>query len=235
MYKINRKNIKKERNFYLTFLMAGIMFMTVFGIMTYKRLEKKNEMDSQVMGKVIDVIEKTNDEDSTLYSPIIEYEVKSVKYTCTSSVSTGIKAMIGKTYTVYYDSQNPSYSISAFEDNGIITLLIWVLIPGAFIGMGISSIIKYKKKVKGYKYLEENGILIKGLSYQMVPSSMKVNRRRIMQIEIEYKKSNGDTIILHSEGRFDNKVSDEDGEVDLLIDPNNEDNYYIDFNIDAED
>ena len=42
---------------------------------------------------------------------------------------------------------------------------------------------------------------------------------------------NGSVIKLFGDGRFDRKFADEDGLVDAIIDPNNPQNCYLDFNI----
>jgi hypothetical protein len=60
---------------------------------------------------------------------------------------------------------------------------------------------------------------------------MRVNDRVIQKLMVDYKLPNGSIITLQGDPRFDNKVSDSDGLVDIVIDENNTDNYFIDFEI----
>ena len=60
---------------------------------------------------------------------------------------------------------------------------------------------------------------------------MSSNNIPIQRIVVDYTLSNGENVTLYGDARYDNKLCDDDGMVDLLIDENNQDNYYIDFEI----
>lgn len=60
---------------------------------------------------------------------------------------------------------------------------------------------------------------------------MSVNNVKIKRPVIDYMLPTGTVITLTGDARHDRKHWDSDGMVDLLIDENNLDNYYIDFEI----
>ena len=91
--------------------------------------------------------------------------------------------------------------------------------------------IQVEEKNKMYDYLEQHGKLVKGLKYQMQSTGKKINKRPIYMIVAEYELESGSVIKLFGDGRFDRKYADEDGLVDAIIDPDNPQNCYLDFNI----
>ena len=81
------------------------------------------------------------------------------------------------------------------------------------------------------KKLAKTGLLIKRLPYELVPTGTIINGTPIYCIEIQYESKSGKTITLKSEPKYSNILGDEDGTADLLIDPDDFSNYYIDFEI----
>ena len=63
----------------------------------------------------------------------------------------------------------------------------------------------------------------------MVP--VNTNKGELMAIQVEYELPSGEIIKLTGNPRYDRKTHDADGFADLLIDINNIENCYIDFNI----
>ena len=84
------------------------------------------------------------------------------------------------------------------------------------------------KESKEMKYLAKNGKLIKGLPYQLESTNTTVNGHRLMKIIASYTDSNGLTKEYKSRARA---IYASYNYVDLLIDPNNPENFYIDFDI----
>ena len=120
------------------------------------------------------------------------------------------------------------------KDYPIVFLFFIFLICGISIFAGLSGMRNVNKKIKKYEYLAKNGKLIKGLQYRMTPTGSRVNDRDVMKIIVDYELPSGSWVQLESDGRFDFKMSDSDGLVDLLIDPFDSNNYYIDFNIEED-
>ena len=163
MYKIDRTNLKKERNFKVMFGLAGIVFALLF-----------------IAVIVLDAI-----------------------------------GMFSKNS----------------ENNPIVALVFVFFICGFFIFIGIDGIKKYKEKMTKYDYLEQHGRLERGLKYTLLRTGTVVNGSPIMKIVVDYQMDSGSIIQLSGDGRYDHRIADSDGLVDLLIDPYDPSNYYLDFHI----
>ena len=109
--------------------------------------------------------------------------------------------------------------------------LPFIIIGVVLLYVGIKANKKHKVKIEKLKKLTQIGVLIKNLPYDVKPTGTIVNGRSVYCIEIMYELDNGTKIPLISEGRHDGQLSSEEGTVDLLIDPNDYSNYYIDFEI----
>ena len=69
------------------------------------------------------------------------------------------------------------------------------------------------------------------MPYQLVSSGTVINGKPIYCMQVEYENASGEKIPLQSEAKYNNKLSDKDGTADLLIDPDDYSNYYIDVEI----
>ena len=163
MYKIDRTNLKKERNFKVVFGFVGIVFALLFIAVIV--------LDSMGMF-----------------------------------------------------SENS-------KNNPIVALLFVLFLFGIFIFIGIDGVKKYKEKMAKYDYLEQHGRLERGLKYNLVRTGTVVNGRPIMKIVVDYEMDSGSIIQLSGDGRYDHRIADSDGLVDLLIDPYDPSNYYLDYYI----
>lgn len=92
----------------------------------------------------------------------------------------------------------------------------------------VKNIIVNSKK---RKYLKYNGVLVKNMPYYIVNTGSVVNGVPIYAVKVVYKDSKGIEIPLVSKREYKGHGMDKDGGVDLLIDPNDYTNYYIDFEI----
>ena len=107
----------------------------------------------------------------------------------------------------------------------------FVLIGFFILKAGINLNKKHKEKLKKIEQLAHNGILIKNLNYTVKPTGTILNGQPIYCIEVIYENERGSKIPLVSEGKYDGRLSRGDGTVDLLVDPNDTSNYFIDFEI----
>jgi hypothetical protein len=88
------------------------------------------------------------------------------------------------------------------------------------------------KNIKKAKELSKNGILIKNLTYKIKPVDKRIKGpRTIYKIQVIYEVEKGVTKNFESEPKYLNALGRDDGTVDLLLDPNDYSNYYIDFDI----
>lgn len=227
MYNINYDNLKKGYKVYGLFLTIGIIMLVIFSCLLFKGAIKKLFMDSQVKAYNVHITKLHNTR------AIYYYRVNGIEYEYTyipSSNNPSIQKMTTKD-TIYYNSEYPADCVAEYETMVKASDILVVLFLSIFPTVGINGIINVKKRIVKVKELAKNGTLTKGIAYRLVGTGTKVNGRRIMALQIDYTLPSGKVITLTSDPRYDMKNSDEDGLVDLLIDMDNPDNYYIDFNI----
>ena len=108
----------------------------------------------------------------------------------------------------------------------------------AFYAIAIGIIIasaKSKKKnlnnIERVKKLSKTGVLIKNMPYELKETGTIINGTPVYRIEVQYESKSGKMIPLSSEPKYNSVLGNENGTADLLIDPNDFSNYYIDFEI----
>lgn len=230
MYDINLKNVKKGKNFYFIFLAAGLLFLAIISVILFFNFKQRNELDSQITSSHVDVRQHISDEGSTMYTPVYYYEVNGKEYACGSNASSSFNPGTGNK-TVYYDSKNPEKCMSEFSNSINGWLLLFLLLPIIFIAIAVVNIKKVNQRVKLINQLNLTGKLVKNLPYRLEDSGIVVNGRPIQKPVIDYRLSSGSTITLYGDPRHDGRSFDNDGMVDLVIDENNPENYFIDFEI----
>jgi len=97
---------------------------------------------------------------------------------------------------------------------------------------------KARDAIVNLHFLSRNGLLIKNLPYNIekyypAKDSSGKNRSATIQykISVDYKDKEGKVHHLVSEPKREYRLHDVDGRADLLIDPNDISNYYIDVDI----
>ncbi len=89
-----------------------------------------------------------------------------------------------------------------------------------------------KKEMKRATKLAKKGILVKNMPYEAAPTGTFVGSKVYKCIKVNYKNSAGVEIPLFSETKFDiDEKMKSDDTADLLIDPDDYSNYFIDFEI----
>ena len=229
MYDINTKVIKKGYKLFGIFLAAGILFFGIFIFIIISNKNKKNNMDASVMSYDMMVLESYSDEGNILYSPVYYYKVDGREFSCPSNSSSSIKPSGNK--LVYYDTKNPSNCISEYSMGTNKILIFFMIVPILFIVIAILQMRKINKRVKLVNDLNEKGKLVKGLPYSLEDTGTVVNGNRVQRLVVNYTLSSGVTVTLKGDPRYDYKTADADGLVDIIIDENNPDNYFIDFEI----
>ena len=92
--------------------------------------------------------------------------------------------------------------------------------------------IKINKKLNKIKMLSKCGKLVKNLQYEVVEMKKK-NGNILYKAKTKYKVKN-QVLILYSESIYDKKLFKEYPTIDLLINENDVNDYYLDFNIQVE-
>ena len=227
MYDINYKNLKTERFLYKLPIYIGLLILLIIdGIIAINIIRKKS-FDSYVVTRHIEIESHENSDGDTMYKPVYYYNIDGKQYKCkpSSSSSNISKIRNGK---VYYDSKNPSKCITDYSLKENKILLILNIIPLGFIIPGILLTIKANKKIKRLKKLNKTGKLVKGLPFDLENTNLSINEQALQRIRVEYRLPTGELTTLTSSQIF--KKSDS-STVDLLIDENDTNNYYIDFDI----
>jgi len=230
MYDINTKVIKKGYKFFFIFLAAGIIFGVILGAVLISNKKKADSMDASVMSFRVEVRTSENSDGDTMYSPTYYYRVDGTEYSCPSNSSSSVYPSEDNKL-VYYDSKNPSKCVNSYSLNTNKILLLVMLIPVIFIVIAVLNMVKVSKRVKLVQELNERGKLVKNLPYRLEDTGTVVNNVPIQRIVVDYKLPSGTTLTLKGDPRYDKKTGDADGMVDLVIDENNPDNYFIDFEI----
>ncbi len=87
------------------------------------------------------------------------------------------------------------------------------------------------KDITKIKKLSQHGMLIKNLPYELVLDKKSNYYHPVYRIKVLYEIEKGRTLSLLSEPKYLTTLGREDGLVDLLIDPDDYSNYFIDFEI----
>ena len=229
MYDINYKNFKAERFIYKIFIYIGIFILLILDGIVAVNIIRKNSFDSYVVTRHIEIESHEDDEGEIMYTPIYHYSVNEREYKCKPSSSSSNKPSIryGK---VYYNSNNPSKCMTDYSLKANKILLMLNIIPLGFIIPGTLLTSKVNKKIKRLKKLNETGKLVKGIPYISENTNIYMNGQILPRIKVEYRLKTGEITTLTSGPIFDTKHSNS-STVDLLIDENNPDNYFIDFEI----
>ena len=229
MYDIDLKNVRKGNGFYGIFLIVGLFFLAALGFVLFKPVI--TYFSYKGTAPVTEaLLNEHNGEEGVMYSPSFVYEVKGSTYVCKTNHSTSMRPKLDNV-KVKYDLENPGSCISSYETFDNWFLFIFLAIPIVFIAVGLTNIIKVNKKVKKIKNLNKTGTLVKGLRYTLKRSNETINNRPVLVPVIEYKIPSGSVITLTGDPRYDRKEYDADGLVDMIIDPNDYSNYFIDFEI----
>lgn len=230
MYDIDISNVKKGKRFYFSFLAVGALFLLIIGGILIFSYVKLISLDSKTISTRVEANLHHDEDGGTMYSPIYYYEVNGKSYSCSSRVSSSVNPGI-ENKTVYYNSKNPSDCMTEYSKTVNYILLAFLVLPISFIAFAVVYIRKINKRVRKIQELNQKGKLIKNLPYHLENTGMSVNGVSIQRPVVDYVLPSGMTIPLYGDPRHDGKIFDADGMVDLVIDENNPDNYFIDFNI----
>lgn len=227
MYDINTKNVKRGKRIYYIFFAFGLLALIIIvGVATYNSYLYK-QLDSKTNSIGVTIREYRDDYGVT-YSPSFSYEVDEKTYYCSFN-STSVKPG-GTSVVIYYSSNNPSKCMVGKSKISSSVIFFVMLLATLFMCIGILNIRKINKRLEMIKELNRKGKLIKNIPYHMEDSGIAINNKEIKKIVIDYVLPSGQTICLNSEPRYDEAPSNKDT-VDLIIDENYVDNYFIDYEI----
>ena len=194
-----------------------------------KTMNKYKSYDSNIMSSSVE-IESYESDDTTKYTPIYHYIVDGVEYKCESEGSSNAGAS-EENKLVYYNSKNPSDCMSSYTIKTYKLLFGGALVFLVATVILVIKIINIKNRMKKINSLLEYGTIIKNLPFEIETLGATNNRRDIYRIIVTCKLSDGSTRTFKSNDRYDGDEYTKHATVDLLIDENNTDNYYIDYEI----
>ena len=229
MYDINVKNVKRGKKFYFLFLSVVFFFLTLLLLWIF--IPVKTNLDSFVLSNKVEVKSYVSSEGKIMYSPVYYYQVGEKIYQCNSSFFTSTYISSTSNREIYYDSKNPANCALTSSKNSNVFLIF--IFPSLVLFGGLAIIYMYKinKRVKNIQELNKKGKLVKNLPYHMEYTDINGPFHAIYCPVVDYVLPNGNIITLYGDARYDGRLSDQDGKVDLVIDLENPTNYFIDFEI----
>ncbi len=241
IYKIKQHDSVRAKEQLLGKIVIIVLVLFAFWLI-YLQSASLKKLDAKTEAYRVEIKSKKSKDGTMLYSPIYYYRVNGIEYVYASSISSNIGVKdIEKNKTIYYNSKNPSMAYPAHDKQ----LLRWVkLFLFAFFSVFIFVGISLKRQENSETYpqgkmnireLQAKGTLYRNLPYQMVETNIIQNSKRLWKIQVEFHHPSGQVYTLTGSPRYDGKFFDEDGFVDLLIDLDNPNNYYLDFNIEEVD
>ena len=222
MYNINYKKYNIELIMGLILLIIGILFLSLYMNKVFNGALRKLFLDSE-----IEAVKINENKKGDLYSPVYIFKVDDEMYYCEVENASKIKPNRDETF-VFYDSKDPNNCVSEYEATPNMISYVIMFFPMFSISLGLFAIVLSLKDIRKLNNLEKNGTLIKNVIYKIEEIEIK-KRKFIKVIGVDYKLNNGDTIHLISDiPRKDIEIL---GYIDLLIDENNLNNFYMDFNL----
>ena len=231
MYDINTRNIKKGLSSYFTFLLLSLLFVVIFGSMIVSKFLTVKSLDAEVISTSVDVGEHYDDEGALMYLPVYHYIVNGVEYACPSSISSNIYPG-DDNKTVYYNSKNPAKCMTEYSKSNSYFYYIGLGVAIIFVLFTAFNMLKINKRLKAVEELKQHGKLVKNLPYRMEATGTSVsstsnfgfmrvsNNSPLLRPVVDYTLSNGSTVTLYGDARYDRRTFDADGMVDLVIDEN---------------
>ncbi len=239
MYDINTRNVKRGIGFYFMFLITGLFFLVLLVGTLVSNYSKSSLFDSEVLSNRVKVRTSRDSKGEIVYSPEYYYTVDGNNYMCSSDISSNSNPE-STNKKIYYNSKDPSMCmvensmynnvVSLLLHENIVSLLFTIL-PLIFIVVAVININKIIKRIKAINELNKKGKLVKNLPYHLKNTNISVNKVPIQMPVVNYTLPSGSTVVLYGDPRHDRKMVDADGMVDLVIDENNPENYFIDFEI----
>lgn len=231
MYDISTKNLKKGILNHLGFFIGGMFFVVIIFWDPVVKYVKHLSMDSKTIGTRVELPNEGRVNEDQYFNALYYYKVDNHEYSCYKMETYSSTKHYDSNATIEYNSKNPSKCMVGYEKQGIFALLLFSSLPLVFIIVSTIKMIKLNNRIKLIKQLNKNGKLIKDLPYELEYSNVKINGKKMYRPVINYQLSSGSVIQLKGDLRYDCKLSGDDEFVDLVIDENNPNNFFIDYDI----
>lgn len=228
MYSIDNilKTNKLMYKIIFIFSLAFILFFSIIGLKdiinvssTYNRKVKSN-------------ISEYIPTDNNMYKKVYYFDADNRQFSCLDSVVINNKNNQIDKKTIYYNFEDPNVCTTNIIKKTNLIVYIFIILLCIPLLIGLIGMIKINKKLNKIKMLSKCGKLVKNLQYEVVEMKKK-NGNILYKAKTKYKVKN-QVLILYSESIYDKKLFKEYPTIDLLINENDVNDYYLDFNIQVE-
>lgn len=228
MYSIDNilKTNKLMYKIIFIFSLAFILFFSIIGLKdiinvssTYNRKVKSN-------------ISEYIPTDNNMYKKVYYFDADNRQFSCLDSVVINNKNNQIDKKTIYYNFEDPNVCTTNIIKKTNLIVYIFIISLCIPLLIGLIGMIKINKKLNKIKMLSKCGKLVKNLQYEVVEMKKK-NGNILYKAKTKYKFKN-QVLILYSESIYDKKLFKEYPTIDLLINENDVNDYYLDFNIQVE-
>jgi hypothetical protein len=186
---------------------------------------------SKTEGKVIDFTTHRSN-DSTTYSPVVEYYVEGKRYLASSNISSPTRPTAGSTRDVSFDPIHPG--TGKVIETGSNAWFMWIFpVVGASIMLGGAySFIRSTLRSKAIRQLTQNGHKLDGILVEVQDHGGK--KQSIYKLVVAAVDPTGQTRHFLSDpviGAAGIALADFKSDpiaIDVFIDASNPDNYYVD-------
>lgn len=225
------EKLKKQDNMYkiigIVFIMAFLIIETFVVLDTFGAIFQKSKFDYKIEAIEVEHYCAYDYRGKGDCNYIYYYIDGKQKY-CSNKYSTHGKYNDSK--TIYYNQtdclvdQDLNYGVIDYLK---VIIPIFIFIPGILL-IKIS-----KKDIDDENSLEKVGILYKDLPYKMIKTKT-IKDKTYRCIQVEYVNKKGKHLKLKSKLLYKEEPIEDNGLADLLIDPNDEKKYFIDFDIELD-
>ncbi len=228
MYDVNLYDMKKRKNRFLIIIIILSLLMILIWktpyihIINYLFYGSSTTPETVVLENQYDNLEEKD------YTYSFSYKGK--HYSCYSNTSANELDL--KKRKLFFDSHRPNRCHIVKEISGFFPFLFLLsIIFSFFIILSIHSFISLRKKIKIISYLNQNGKLVKRIPYSLTPSQFMINGDTRFKPVVSYPLSNGLEVSLYGDAKHYSTYEYGENTIDMIIDENHPDIYYINFNI----
>lgn len=228
MYSIDNI-LKTNKLMYKIIFIFSLAFILFFSIIGLKDIINVSSIYNR---KVKSNISEYIPTDNNMYKKVYYFDADNRQFSCLDSVVINNKNNKIDKKTIYYNFEDPNVCTTNIIKKTNLIVYIFIISLCIPLLIGLIGIIKINKKINKIKMLSKCGKLVKNLQYEVVEIKKK-NGNILYKAKTKYKVKN-QVLILYSESIYDKKLFKEYPTIDLLINENDVNDYYLDFNIQVE-
>lgn len=228
MYSIDNI-LKTNKLMYKIIFIFSLAFILFFSIIGLKDIINVSSIYNR---KVKSNISEYIPTDNNMYKKVYYFDADNRQFSCLDSVVINNKNNQIDKKTIYYNFEDPNVCTTNIIKKTNLIVYIFIILLCIPLLIGLIGMIKINKKINKIKMLSKCGKLVKNLQYEVVEMKKK-NGNILYKAKTKYKVKN-QVLILYSESIYDKKLFKEYPTIDLLINENDVNDYYLDFNIQVE-